>query len=185
MRSAFGQAASSELPESKMAAAAVPSAGRLPSSESGMRPAHAGAVAAGSQQQASSGMDYPAEGLRVQLAVRSAPQIQLQRGDRRAMSGSLVEGGVMRSAMWGCSKVLVNSDLQDHARRAALAAADEAEVAASQAAASAAAKEVKKAGEQPSPHPSCPNQPKLNPAAEPWRSPISQLTRRPSSIAGV
>ena len=150
-----------------------------------MQPAHAEAVAAASEHQTSPGMAYSPGGQHVQLAVRCAPQIQLQRGDRRAMSGSLVEGGVRGSPMWGCGRVLVDSDLQDHARRAALAAADEAEVAASQAAALAAAKEAKKAGKQPSAHPMCPDQPKPNPAAEPWRSPISQLTRRPSSIAGV
>lgn len=184
MRSAFGQAASRQLSESKMAiAGAASSTGVLQLSKPCMQPAQAEAAAA-LQHQHSSGMETPSEGQRVQLAIRSTSHIHLQRGDRRAMSGSLVEGGVVGSPMWGRSRVLADSGLQDHARRAALAAADEAEVAASQAAALAAVKEAQKAAEQPSPRPSCPDQPKLS-AIEPWRSPIGQISRRPSSIAGV
>ena len=122
---------------------------------------------------------------RMQLTIRSASQIQLQRGDRRAMSGSLVEPGVMRSPIWNRSRVLADSSLQDHARRAALAAADEAEVAASQAAALAAANETEAGEDLHCSHRSCsPGQPHL-PAAEPWSLAMSQLARRPSSIAGT
>ncbi|KAK9835593.1 hypothetical protein WJX74_003720 [Apatococcus lobatus] len=191
MQTAFGQAAiagATDIADSAVAAAATDGMQRPASSA--QPPFEVAVAAAAAPEHQTSPRKSPGDGAhlagqpsqRMQLTIRSASQIQLQRGGRRAMSGSLVEGGVVGSPMWSRNRAMADVGLQDHARRAALAAADEAEVAASQAAALAVVSDADTAGQQYSLQPSSPLQSKL---PEPWRSPMSRLACRPSSIAGV